>query len=144
VSSQKVIKIHTDGASRGNPGDAAIGIVVYDLNGTIIASHKEYIGKQTNNYAEYSALVKSLEIANNIETEYDKIQFYTDSELMVKQLTGRYSIKNESLRNLSLKFMKEMKILGKPYEIFHVRRESNKDADRLANEALNEVLKQKV
>ena len=63
MSSQKVIKIHTDGASRGNPGDAAIGIAIFDGNGTIIASHKEYIGKQTNNHAEYTALVKSVEIA---------------------------------------------------------------------------------
>lgn len=143
MSSQKVIKIHTDGASRGNPGDAAIGIAIFDGNGIIIASHKEYIGKQTNNHAEYTALVKSVEIAKNLETEYDKIEFYTDSELMVNQLTGKYIIRNENLRNLSLKFNKEIKILGKPYEIFHVRRESNKDADKLANEALNEVLKQK-
>lgn len=143
MSSKKVIKIHTDGASRGNPGDAAIGIAIYDENGIIIASFKEYLGKRTNNHAEYSALVKSVEIAKNLETDFDKIEFYTDSELMVNQLTGKYIIRNENLRNLSLKFNQEIKILGKPYDIFHVRREYNKEADKLANEALNEALKQK-
>lgn len=143
MSSNKTIKVHTDGASRGNPGDAAIGIAVYDGYGNTITTYNEYIGKQTNNYSEYSALVKSLELLHNVEINYDKIEFYTDSELMVNQLTGKYIIRNESLRELSLIFMKEMKILGKPYSIFHVRREKNKEADKLANEALDKALKQK-
>lgn len=142
MSSHKVIKVHTDGASRGNPGDAAIGIVIFDSNGNKLAGYKEYLGKNTNNYAEYSALLKSTEIIRSLGIAFEKIEFYTDSQLMVNQLTGRYIIRNERLRDLSLKFMNEMKILGKPFEIIHVRREKNKDADRLANEALNEALKQ--
>ncbi|MCA9406963.1 MAG: ribonuclease HI family protein [Candidatus Omnitrophica bacterium] len=143
MSPNKTIKVHTDGASRGNPGDAAIGIAVYDEYGNTIATYNEYIGKQTNNYSEYSALVKSLELLHNVEINYDKIEFYSDSELMVNQLTGKYIIRNERLRDLSLKFKEEIRILGKPFEIFHVSREDNKDADKLANEALNEVLKPK-
>ncbi|MCB0722730.1 MAG: ribonuclease HI family protein [Ignavibacteriae bacterium] len=138
-----MIKVHTDGASRGNPGDSAIGIAVFDSNNELILSHKEYIGKNTNNYAEYYALVKSAGILEDMKTKFDKIEFYSDSELMVNQLTGKYIIRNERLRDLSLKFKEEIRILGKPFEIFHVSREDNKDADKLANEALNEVLKPK-
>lgn len=139
--SERILKVFTDGASRGNPGNAAIGIAIFDENEDIISSHKEFLGKTTNNYAEYSALLKSLDLLKELETSYDKIEFYSDSELLVNQLTGRYIIRNENLKELAGKFMREIKLLGKRFEIFHVRREKNKIADKLANEAIDAVVK---
>ncbi len=140
----RIVKVFTDGASRGNPRNAGIGIAVYDVDDNHLLSHKEYIGKSTNNFSEYSALIKSLEILRDMETGFDKVEFYTDSELMVNQLTGKYIIRNEILKELAAKFFREIKSLGKRFEIFHVRRDKNKIADKLANEAIDAVVKKTV
>lgn len=139
------IKVFTDGASRGNPGHSGIGITVYDENDFIIKTYKEYIGETTNNQAEYKALVKSIEVIKKLteegETEFEKIEFYSDSELMVNQINFDYRIKEPDLALLNNKFHVLIKKLNMPYKIFYIERAKNKNSDRLANMAIDNKLK---
>lgn len=136
-----IIKVYTDGASRGNPGKAAIGVILYDENNFILKSYNEYLGEATNNQAEYKALLKSTELIKKLidsgEKDIDKIEFYADSELMVKQINFDYQVKEPHLAVLNNLFHVRMKKLGKKYTISHIDRELNKAADRLANQALD-------
>lgn len=135
------LKVFTDGASRGNPGDSGIGIVVTDEHDNIITKWNEYIGKATNNQAEYKAIIKSLEILTPLLTEdispIKMIEFYADSELMVKQLRNEYKIKNSDLKLLHAEFIKKIRNLGLKYTLNHIERELNKSADKLANQAID-------
>ncbi len=135
------LKVFTDGASRGNPGDSGIGIVVTDEHDNIITKWNEYIGKATNNQAEYKAIIKSLEILTPLLTEdispIKMIEFYADSELMVKQLRNEYKIKNSDLKLLHAEFIKKIRNLGFKYTLNHIERELNKSADKLANQAID-------
>jgi ribonuclease HI len=131
----KKLIINTDGGSRGNPGHAAIGVVFSDENGEIIAKFNQYIGKATNNVAEYSALVHALERAKDFE--YEEIECRLDSELVVKQLLGEYKVKDPGMRELYEKVQKL--VFFKPIKYIHVRREQNKLADKLVNECLDET-----
>lgn len=125
---------YTDGASRGNPGPASIGIYITDADGEMIHEHREKLGHQTNNYAEYMAVLRALELAK--EHGSKKVLLRADSELMVRQMTGIYKVKNEGIKVL----FAQCKELAAKFElkIEHVRREKNKEADRLANLALDE------
>lgn len=138
------IKVFTDGASRGNPGHSGIGVTVYDENDFIIKTYKEYLGEGTNNQAEYKALIKSLEVIKKIladgEAEFDKIEFYSDSELMVNQVNFNYRIKEPDLALLNNKFHVMIKKLDKPFKIFYIDRTKNKNSDRLANIAIDTKL----
>lgn len=134
----KKLKVYTDGASRGNPGRAGIGIVIAEEEGKIMQTHKKYIGEFTNNVAEYSALVESVRQLKISGIEFEEIDFFCDSELIVKQIKGEYKIKNTDLIKLSLEFWKEIKSMNKKFSITHIPREQNKVADKLANEALDE------
>jgi len=135
------IKVYTDGASRNNPGKAGIGVIIYDDNNFILESFNEYLGEATNNQAEYKALLKSTDLLKKIidkgETNFNLIEFYSDSELMVKQINFDYQVKEPELALLNNKFHVKMKKLGKKYTIQHIDRELNKAADRLANMALD-------
>ncbi len=131
----KLLIINTDGGSRGNPGAAAIGLVIKNESGELIYSHGSYIGETTNNVAEYSALVKALEEAANLGATEVKIQM--DSELIVKQMTGLYKIKQPALQELAAKVVKLLNKFNK-YNFVHVRREYNKEADAMVNKALDE------
>ena len=139
------IKVFTDGASRGNPGHSGIGITVYDENNFIIKTHKEYLGEATNNQAEYKALLKSLDVIKKLieenEAEFDEIEFYSDSELMVNQINFDYRVKEPDLALLNNKFHVLMKKLNKPYKIFYIERAKNKNSDRLANIAIDNKLR---
>ena len=127
-------KLSTDGGARGNPGPAAYGYVLEDENGTVLAAHGERIGIATNNVAEYSALIAGLEKA--AELGVDDVDVVSDSELMVKQMTGEYRIKNEALQDLAADARRAARRIGKvTYRA--VRREHNELADRLVNEALD-------
>ena len=127
-------RLFTDGGARGNPGPAAYGFVLEDDGGTVLAAHGEAIGVATNNVAEYSALLAGLERA--AELGVDELEVVSDSELMVKQMTGVYRVKNEALRDLSLEASRRAQKLPRvTYK--HVRREHNELADRLVNEALD-------
>ncbi len=140
------IKVFTDGASRGNPGEGGIGIVIYDENDFIIRTYKEYLGQTTNNQAEYRAILKSLDMIKklgaNIEVGFDSIEFYSDSELLVNQINYDYHTKDPDLAVLNSKFHVLAKKLNKPFSVIHIERSKNKNADMLANMAIDNKLQQ--
>jgi ribonuclease HI len=125
--------IHIDGASRGNPGDAAYAVVI-DLPGRPAIEEAGVLGTETNNVAEYTALIKALEKARHLGLR--RLHIHSDSELVVKQVKGEYKIKNDDLKWLA----DEAKTLMKDFAsvtLTHVRREENKRADQLCNQALD-------
>ena len=127
------ITLYTDGASRGNPGPAAIGIVLADASGKIIEAFGEAIGTTTNNEAEYRALLRGLECATHHATE---IEIRTDSELMARQLKGNYKVRAEHLKPLHDQAQRALKKF-KRVTVAIIPRELNRRADALANEALD-------
>jgi len=129
---KKTIKIYTDGASSGNPGPSGIGFVIYNENGEKLKEYSEYIGLATNNIAEYSALIRALEFLKDKENL--KINIFTDSELLVKQLKGLYKVKSKNLKNLYEKVISLLSLFE--YELHHIPREENKIADNLAKKAV--------
>ena len=126
-----IASIYIDGAAKGNPGPAGIGVVIKFKGNTIKFS--KYIGHATNNRAEYIAAIEALKraLAHGVR----RVRIFSDSLLLVNQLTGKYRVKNPTLRQL---FAKAMSLLSRfeEYEIIHVPREMNKEADFLANEAI--------
>jgi ribonuclease HI len=128
------IIIYADGGSRGNPGHAGIGVAIFDENNNPVKEISRYIGSQTNNVAEYYALVRALEEA--FELGAKSVEIYMDSELVVKQIKGEYQVKSEGLKPLYIIAMAYLKKIGS-YSISHVKRNGNKVADRLANEAMD-------
>jgi len=136
-SGEKKIKIFTDGGARGNPGPAAIGVVILsDESEKIIEKFARLLGETTNNVAEYSAVIEALKwVVNNFPPGLE-INFFSDSKLMVSQLNGLYKIKNQNLRLLILKVKElEMKTGAKIF-YHHIPREENKLADSLVNSCL--------
>ncbi len=131
------LTINTDGGARGNPGPAGIGVVIKDETGKIIYSYGGYIGEATNNVAEYKALIKSLEEAQNLGGTELKIQM--DSELIVKQMQGVYKIKEPTLQGLAAEVIKLLKNFS-GHTFTHVRREYNKDADAMVNKAIDAAI----
>lgn len=132
----KIIKVFTDGASRGNPGPASIGIVFYSSADEKELEHQERLGEQTNNFAEYMAVIRALEIARDHGVQ--EIEFFCDSELLVKQMKGLYKVKAPQIIPLYEKVKKGMAPFQK-VGFNHVRREQNKEADALANQALDRI-----
>lgn len=126
--------IYTDGGSRGNPGPGAIGVIIQNEKGETIYELAKYLGKCTNNEAEYLAVFEALKIA--AKRNFQKLTFHVDSELIAKQLTGQYKVKNDRLKKIFLK-IKELENNFLMVEYQQVRREKNKEADRLVNEALD-------
>ncbi len=124
-------KLHCDGASRGNPGEAGIGCFIQLSDGRTIKI-SEHIGITTNNVAEYKALIKGLEAAK--EAGAEEIEIFSDSELLVRQICGIYKVKNKNLREL---YERVRKLLSKfkLYTITHIKRDDNAIADILAKEA---------
>jgi ribonuclease HI len=127
-------KLFTDGGARGNPGPAAYGFVLEAEDGTVLAAEGAAIGVATNNVAEYRALIAGLERA--VELSVPEVEVVSDSELLVKQMTGEYRVKNEALRELSLEAARLARQLGK-VSYTAVRREHNELDDRLVNEVLD-------
>jgi len=127
-------RLFTDGGARGNPGPAAYAYVLEADDGTVLAAHGETIGVATNNVAEYRGLVAGLEKA--VELAIPQVEVVSDSELLVKQMTGEYRVKNASLKEL---FDKASRLAARvPVVRYrHVRRAHNELADRLVNEALD-------
>lgn len=127
-------RLSTDGGARGNPGPAAYAYVLEAEDGTVLAAHGEAIGVATNNVAEYAALVAGLEKA--AEMGVTELVVISDSELMVKQMRGEYRVKNEALKDLWAQASRLAREVGSvSYKA--VRREQNKLADKLVNEALD-------
>ncbi len=127
-------RLSTDGGARGNPGPAAYGYVLETEDGTVLAAEGETIGVATNNVAEYSALIAGLEKA--LELGVGEVEVVSDSELMVKQMRGEYRVKNEALRRLFLEASRLARQVGN-VSYTAVRREHNKLADQLVNDALD-------
>ena len=127
--------IQVDGASRGNPGEASYGFVITDRSGRMIHEESQYIGRTTNNVAEYTALVKALDFA--LRKKIQSVEIRSDSQLLVRQILGEYKVKSQNLESLYRRCREQLREF-QWYEIKHVPREQNKRADKLANQALDE------
>ena len=126
--------INTDGGSRGNPGPAAAGFVIKTPQGIELISKGIFLGKQTNNYAEYTAVILGLKEAKDLCTE--QVTVYSDSQLMVKQVNGEYKVKNVNIKPLHAEVMSLLKAFKK-WNVEHVYRENNKEADEMANRSMD-------
>jgi len=133
----KVLDIYIDGASKGNPGPASVGVVIC-CNGEVVKNISDYIGEATNNVAEYKALIYALEEALILNAEVLRIR--TDSELLFKQINGKYKVKNENLKVLFDR-AKHLISAFKKFSIVHIRRNLNKGADKLANDVFKKKKK---
>jgi ribonuclease HI len=125
---------HSDGGARGNPGPAGYGVVIQDETGKKVAQLSEYLGHQTNNFAEYQGLIAALEYA--LQHGPKALKLISDSELLVRQIKGIYKVKNAVLQDLHGR-AKELIAQLQWFSIGHALREHNRDADRLANEAMD-------
>jgi ribonuclease HI len=134
AESPKAWVVMVDGAARGNPGEAGCGAAIYDENGVVVKQLSRYLGRTTNNVAEYEGLLMGLEALLQLGRKQIVVQ--SDSELLVRQLNGQYRVKDEKLKVL---FQRAITLLRQfdSYRIFHVGRELNKLADRLANQAID-------
>jgi ribonuclease HI len=130
------IRIHIDGAARGNPGPAGVGVVIVGADGEVVERLHHGIGEATNNVAEYRALLLALERA--LALGYTDLEVYSDSELMVRQLQGRYQVKHPRLRELFAVAKDRIASLRR-FGIRHVPRDQNAEADALANRAIDEA-----
>jgi ribonuclease HI len=135
VLSLKGLTIYTDGASRGNPGEAGAGVIIYNHRGEMVKKIKAYLGTTTNNVAEYMALIIALKEAVSLKA--DAVQLFSDSELMVRQIKGIYKVKDSKMQILSNQAKKLLSNFIR-YDIVSVERAKNSEADRLANLAIDE------
>jgi len=125
---------HSDGGARGNPGPAGYGVVIQDQSGRQVAALSEYLGHQTNNFAEYQGLIGALEFA--LQHGPKALKLISDSELLVRQIKGIYKVKNPTLRDLHARAQELIAQLDW-FSIGHALRENNQEADHLANEAMD-------
>ena len=132
------INAHCDGGARGNPGPAGYGVLIQDDHGTVLAELSEFLGMRTNNYAEYSGLLGCLQYA--LDHHHPRLRVVSDSELMVKQIQGKYKVNSPDLKPLWQEARNRIAKL-EAFEISHALRHKNKDADRLANEAMDRGMK---
>lgn len=128
-----IIKVFCDGGSRGNPGPAASGVVFTTGRDEVIATYSEYLGVTTNNQAEYKAVVLALE--KLVDFSFNQIEFYLDSELVVKQIKGIYRVKNAQLQPIYQDIKNKLQNIH--YSMTHVYREQNKLADKAVNDCLD-------
>ena len=132
------INAHCDGGARGNPGPAGYGALIQNDDGLVMAELSEFLGMRTNNYAEYSGLLGCLQYA--LDHQHPRLRVVSDSELMVKQIQGKYQVKSPDLKPLFEEAKRRIARLD-AFEISHALRHKNKDADRLANEAMDRGMK---
>ena len=132
---KKMLTLFVDGAARGNPGPAGIGIRIEE-NGDLVQETSDYLGEATNNAAEYTALIRGLELVHEIGAS--GVDVISDSELVVRQMNGEYKVKNAGLRPL-FDQAQELSSGFDAFTITHVRRSENADADRLANEGIDQA-----
>ena len=125
---------YCDGGSRGNPGPAGYGVHIEDAKGATVGELSEFVGRKTNNFAEYSGLLAALQFA--LDRGYRRLKVVSDSELMVKQIKGQYRVNSPELRPLYEEAKGRIRQLDS-FQIQHVLREKNRHADRLANEAMD-------
>lgn len=130
------LKIYTDGGSRGNPGDAGIGIVVYSGD-KVIHDHSEFIGQATNNEAEYIGLTRAIEWLSENHQDVEQVEFILDSKLVVEQINRNWKIKEPRMREYAQEIWKILEKMSLKTSFSHVKREFNKEADALVNQALD-------
>ena len=130
--------VNVDGGARGNPGPAAVGAVVTDERGEVLAERGEYIGEATNNVAEYRAVQLGLRLARELGA--DEVEVVNDSELVARQIGGQYKVKNAGLKPLFIETMAALRQFDR-WSVRNVPREENARADELVNEALDEALR---
>jgi probable phosphoglycerate mutase len=135
VRTPDAITAYCDGGARGNPGPSGFGVYVEDERGHKLAELSEYLGIRTNNFAEYSGLLAALEYA--LRYDHPRLRVISDSELMVKQIKGQYKVKSPDLRPLYEEAKRRIAGL-ESFHIQHVLRGKNKEADRLANQAMDQ------
>ena len=131
------VRVFSDGAARGNPGPAGAGAVLIDENGHVLKKLGRFLGKQTNNVAEYEGLLLGLRNARALGAR--EVEVRADSQLLIRQLQGSYAVKNEVLRRLHAEALALLRAFDK-YELVHVPREENAVADEMSNRAINERL----
>src|SRR4030088_2567744 len=131
---QHYLIAHSDGGARGNPGPAGYGVVIEDESGRKVAALSQYLGHQTNNFAEYQGLIAALEYA--IEQGHKALKLVSDSELLVRQIKGIYKVKNATLQELHRR-AKQLIAQLEWFSIDHALREHNQEADDLANQAMD-------
>jgi len=132
-----LVRANVDGGARGNPGPAAIGVVLRDGDGRVLEEVGEKIGEATNNVAEYKALLRGIELA--AAHGAGELELVGDSELVVRQVEGKYKVKNAGIKPLHAEVKRALAAFDS-WSIQHVRRKNNADADRLVNEALDGAL----
>ena len=135
---KNTIIIYFDGASRGNPGPAGAGWIIL-LDGEKRFEGNDFLGKKTNNQAEYYGLIKALKFVKNnrLANKNRTIKIYSDSQLIIRQLQGKYSVNSKNIKNLYKTVQKYLRDLKVDYELIWVPRSDNPGADRLANEAID-------
>lgn len=133
------INIYTDGGARGNPGISGYGLVIYDENNKIIYQESKFLGIKTNNEAEYMGMIGALVWINDNRKNFNisQINFHSDSQLLVRQILGQYKVKAPNLKPLFDKVKLLLNQINLPYSFKDIRREFNKLADELANEAMD-------
>ncbi len=131
---QSYVVAHIDGGARGNPGPAGFGVLIEDERGRRVVELSEYLGRQTNNFAEYSGLIAALAYA--LEHGFKAMKVLSDSELLVRQINGIYKVRDPRLRELYDRAQTLVRQLDW-FRVEHVRREQNREADRLANQAMD-------
>jgi ribonuclease HI len=136
-----LLKLYVDGASRGNPGDAGAGFYLVDEEGNELLKGMRFLGRMTNNAAEYHALILGLQ--GVLGMGGTSVEIYTDSELVAKQMKGIYTVRDKRLRKLHGKAVALLDKLHR-YNVIPIRREENSTADRLANEAIDGRRKRRV
>ena len=129
--------VNVDGGARGNPGPAAVGAVVTDAQGAILAERGDYIGEATNNVAEYRAVLLGLDLAREVGA--NEVEVVNDSELVARQIGGQYKVKHAGLKPLFLETMAALREFDR-WSVRNVRREQNERADELVNDALDAAL----
>jgi ribonuclease HI len=137
VPDPRWLRVASDGAARGNPGPAGAGAVIFDDRGRVVERLGKYLGKQTNNVAEYRGLILGLRRA--AELGADELEVVADSELIIRQLTGIYRVKSPVLRELHAEAMALLKTFRK-VKLKHIPREENVEADEMSNRAIDEKM----
>ncbi|HVE84030.1 MAG TPA: ribonuclease HI family protein [Myxococcales bacterium] len=135
VAASNRIRVYSDGAARGNPGLAGAGAVLVEPNGRVVERLGKFLGVQTNNYAEYMGLLLGLKRAKDLGVQ--EVEVFADSELMIRQLGGRYQVKSPSLRPLYEEVLELLNQFGR-FKLVHVPREMNAAADEMSNRAIDE------
>ena len=139
MKNESNLTVYCDGGARGNPGPAAYGFVIFNEHDSKIYEEGRAIGNTTNNVAEYSAVIAALKYVLSIKYKVLSIKFFLDSQLVAEQLSSRWKIKNENLRNLYFTTRELEKKIGAKFTYSSVPREQNQEADRLVNLALDNI-----